>query len=217
MEHVRTSTWLGSLALVVVLGRSQIARADAGTGSLARGSAAAPVLEAPHSPENGSSEARRRPLGLMFDLGSMHGAMLSLAYRPAPWLRLHAGAGTNAVSPGYRAGVTVAVPGSGPTLNVEGGHFFPGDMNGLLKVLVGTGYRPNPRLEEFDYDFINVHAGWELEVANLIFFARGGVSVLWTTLAELTVTDASGRAATTASEPLGLVLPSVAVGFVGLL
>src|SRR5688572_24054095 len=100
---------------------------------------------------------RSKHWGLMFDLGSMDGGMLSLAYRPAPWLRLHAGAGTNAVSPGYRAGVTLAAPGTGPSVNIEGGHFLPGDMNGLLKILVGSGYEANPRLENFDYDFVNLH------------------------------------------------------------
>jgi hypothetical protein len=161
---------------------------------------------------------RRRPWGLMFDLGSMHGGMLSLTYRPAPWLRLHAGAGTNAVSPGYRAGLTLVKPGtSGPALNVEAGHFLPGDMNGLLKILVGTGYRANSRLEDFDYDFVNLHAGWEIESGALTFFARGGASVLWTRLPALPQPGAGADALGAETEPFLLVLPSVAFGFVGFL
>lgn len=160
---------------------------------------------------------RRRHWGLMFDLGSIHGGMLSLVYRPAPWLRLHAGAGTNAVSPGYRAGITLSKPGTGPSLNIEGGHFLPGDMNGLLKILVGNGYRANSRLEDFDYDFVNVHAGWEIESGALTFFARGGASVLWTRLPALPEPGADLATLGTETEPYLLVLPSVAFGFVGFL
>jgi hypothetical protein len=167
--------------------------------------------------DNDEHAARRKHWGLMFDLGSMHGGMLSLVYRPAPWLRLHAGAGTNAVSPGYRAGVTLAKVGTGPSLNIEAGHFLPGDMNGLLKILVGTGYRANSRLEDFDYDFVNLHAGWDIETGALTFFARGGASVLWTRLPALPEAGAEVSTLGTETEPFWLVLPSVAFGFVGFL
>ena len=167
--------------------------------------------------EDADVAARRKHWGLMFDLGSMHGGMLSLAYRPAPWLRLHAGAGTNAVSAGYRAGFTVKKPGTGPSLNIEGGHFLPGDMNGLLKILVGTGYRANSRLEDFDYDFVNLHAGWEVESGALTFFARGGATVLWTRLPALPGPGQDVASLDGATEPFWLVLPSVAFGFVGFL
>jgi hypothetical protein len=172
---------------------------------------------APDDPDD-PSVTRRKRWGLMFDLGSTQGGMLSLLCRPTPWLRLHAGAGTNAVSAGYRAGVTIASAAGGPSFNVEGGHFLPGDMNGLLKVLVGTGYEANPRLEHFDYDFINLHVGWEVESGNLIFFARGGVSVLLTTIPALPRADAASTGSSTSdTEPFSLVLPSVAFGFIGLL
>jgi hypothetical protein len=171
-----------------------------------------------YADDDDPDRVRRRHWGLMFDLGSMHGGMLSLAYRPAPWLRLHAGAGTNAVSPGYRAGFTLVKPGAtGPSLNIEAGHFLPGDMNGLLKILVGTGYRANSRLEDFDYDFVNLHAGWEIESGALTFFARGGASVLWTRLPALPEAGADVATLGTETEPFWLVLPSVAFGFVGFL
>ena len=214
---------LGVMQLAVVSDAraSEAARTAAGdaTSASAELNPGGPISDDANSDDpDEASVARRKPLGLMFDLGSMHGAMLSLAYRPIPWLRVHAGAGTNAVSPGYRAGVTVARSGGGPALNIEGGHFLPGDMNGLLKILVGTGYHASPQLEHFDYDFVNVHAGWEVESGNLIFFARGGVSLLWTTVPVLRRADADVNAASTpATEPFGLVLPSVAFGFIGLL
>jgi hypothetical protein len=182
----------------------------------AMGSATPPLDTEPDDPDD-PSVARRKRWGLMFDVGSVDGGLLSLLYRPAPWLRLHAGGGTNDVSAGYRAGVTVASAEGGPSLNIEGGHFLPGDMNGLLKILVGTGYQANPRLEHFDYDFINVHAGWEVESGNLIFFARGGASVLWTRIPALAGAEAPGTATTTGTEPFWLLVPSVAFGFIGLL
>lgn len=177
---------------------------------------AVPFDTAPDS-EDEEHSVRRRHWGLMFDLGSMHGGMLSLAYSPAPWLRLHTGAGTNAVSPGYRAGVTLVKPGTGPSLNIEGGHFFPGDINGLLKILVGTGYRANPRLEEFDYNFVNLQAGWEIESDNLTFFVRGGATVLWTHLPVFPERRSARTPVVAQTEPFRLVLPSVALGFVGFL
>jgi hypothetical protein len=114
--------------------------------------------------------------------------------------------------------MTLVKPGtSGPSLNIEGGHFLPGDMNGLLKILVGTGYRANSRLEDFDYDFVNLHAGWEIESGALTFFARGGASVLWTRLPALPEPGADSATLGSETEPFWLVLPSVAFGFVGFL
>lgn len=227
--------WMtGASALIAALGGaapvSAAAMGDAPVG--AASASAAPVGAAPVGGAPGSAplEAydsdpdaeeltalRRRHWGLMFDLGSMHGGMLSLVFRPAPWLRLHAGAGTNAVSPGYRGGFTLQKPGTGPSLNIEGGHFLPGDMNGLLKILVGNGYRRNSRLEDFDYDFVNVHAGWEIESGALTFFARGGATVLWTRLPALPEPGEDLASIGSETEPYLLVLPSVSFGFVGYL
>jgi hypothetical protein len=215
------STLLGLLWLSAGLGVAKLAAAEDEPPSVpsvgpATRPGTLPFDSYSDDPEDPNA-ARRKHWGLMFDVGSVDGGMLSLLYRPAPWLRLHAGAGTNAVSAGYRAGVTVARASGGPSLNIEGGHFLPGDMNGLLKILVGTSYQANPRLERFDYDFINVHAGWEVESGNLIFFARGGASVLWTTIPAIAGADTASASATTGSEPFWLVLPSVAFGFIGLL
>jgi hypothetical protein len=208
----------GLIALLGVLGVSRSGSAANEPDGVAAGNAAASAAALPLDTDpDDSAPARKRKLGLMFDLGSMDGGMLSLLYRPVPWLRLHGGAGTNAVSPGYRAGVTLASAGTGPSLNIEGGHFLPGDINGLLKILVGTGYQANERLENFDYDFVNLHLGWEIESGNLTFFARGGAGVLWTDLPVSARADAASAIPGTTSEPFWLVLPSVAFGFIGFL
>ncbi|HTV21966.1 MAG TPA: hypothetical protein VMG12_24920 [Polyangiaceae bacterium] len=212
------SSWAGTLAFASAASAEpeQEPPSDGWLPTVASSSDAAPARDTFPEEEDADVAARRKHWGLMFDLGSMHGGMLSLAYRPAPWLRLHAGAGTNAVSPGYRAGFTLKMPGTGPALNIEAGHFLPGDMNGLLKILVGTGYRANSRLEDFDYDFVNLHAGWEVESGALTFFARGGATLLWTRLPALPEPGAE-VAALGATEPFWLVLPSVSFGFVGFL
>jgi hypothetical protein len=225
MECMRPACLVGSFIGSVFIGSLTLA-ASASAAQEPEPMGAAPAssseatlpLDSYLDAEDEPDRVRRKHWGLMFDLGSIHGGMLSLAYRPAPWLRLHAGAGTNAVSPGYRAGLTLVKPGTtGPSLNIEAGHFLPGDMNGLLKMLVGTGYRANSRLEDFDYDFVNLHAGWEIESGALTFFARGGASVLWTRLPALPEAGADVATLGTGTEPFWLVLPSVAFGFVGFL
>jgi hypothetical protein len=224
MECRRPGVRLGVMGSALLGGLALAAPASAAQEPEPADAAVASSSEATLAPDDDSDDAddpdrvRRKHWGLMFDLGSMHGGMLALAYRPAPWLRLHAGAGTNAVSPGYRAGLTLVKPGAtGPSLNIEAGHFLPGDMNGLLKILVGTGYRANSRLEDFDYDFVNLHAGWEIESGALTFFARGGASVLWTRLPALPEAGADLATLGSETEPFWLLLPSVAFGFVGFL
>jgi hypothetical protein len=224
MERMRPGVRLGVMGSCLV--GSLALAAPASAAQEPAGVDAAPVssrqdtlpLDSYLDVDDDPDRVRRKHWGLMFDLGSIHGGMLALAYRPAPWLRLHAGAGTNAVSAGYRAGLTLVKPGTaGPSLNIEAGHFLPGDMNGLLKILVGTGYRANSRLENFDYDFVNLHAGWEIESGSLTFFARGGASVLWTRLPALPEAGADVATLGAETEPFWLVLPSVAFGFVGFL
>jgi hypothetical protein len=160
-----------------------------------------------------------RKLGLMFDLGTMDGGMMSLVYRPLRWLRVHGGGGTNGAGPGVRAGVAVSpFQSSGWSLSLDGGHFFPGDVNGLFAAFAGSGYDDSHLLENFDYDFVNLQVGWEVERGDLLFFARGGVGLLWTQLPS----DDLARIRNLSSfvDPDGSVealLPSLKVGIIGFL
>ena len=155
----------------------------------------------------------------MFDLGSVDGGMLSLVYRPLPWLRVYGGGGSNSAAPGLRLGAAVS-----PFLhlrelafNLDGGHFFPGDINGLVRVLSTGGYTRDPRLEHFDYDFASLHLGWETQCAGVLFFVRGGASVLWTEIPATTTTNPERHWGNSAPEPFWLLLPSLRIGFIGFL
>jgi hypothetical protein len=160
-----------------------------------------------------------RKLGLMFDLGTMDGAMMALVYRPLPWLRVHGGGGTNGAGPGVRAGTVVSpFRNSGWSFSADGGHFFPGNVNGLFAAFAGSDYDDSHLLEHFDYDFVNLQAGWEVERGGLMFFARGGVGLLWT---QLPADDlARIRNLSSFVDPDGSVealLPSLKVGIIGFL
>lgn len=159
-------------------------------------------------------------LGLMFDLGSVDGGMLSLVYRPSPWLRVYGGGGSNSAAPGLRLGAAVS-----PFLhlrelafNLDEGHFFPGDVNGIFAAVAGARFDDNRVLEHFDYNFVNLQAGWEIERAGLMFFVRGGVAFVWTQV------PSEGVAQIRHLSPLidrdGNVeafLPSIRIGLIGFL
>jgi hypothetical protein len=160
-----------------------------------------------------------RKLGLMFDFGTMEGGMMSLVYRPAPWLRFHAGGGTNFAAPGVRVGA-VANPlrDSGWAVSLEGGHFYPGDVNGVFQAFAGSDYDDSRALEHFDYNYVNLQVGWEVERGGLMFFARGGVGLLVT---QLPMEDLERvRHVSSLVDPDGSVeafLPSLKIGIIGFL
>jgi len=160
-----------------------------------------------------------RHLGLMFDLGSVDGGMLSLVYRPSPWLRMYGGGGTNGAAAGVRVGAAVSpFRWRGVALNLDGGHFFPGDVNGIFSAFAGARYDNSRVLEHFDYDFVNLQAGWEIERGGLMFFARGGVAFVWS---QVPVEGLSRlRNVSPLVDPDGSIeafLPSVRIGLIGFL
>jgi hypothetical protein len=181
--------------------------------------AASRPSEEPLDPLGEPTSDRLRHLGLMFDLGTVDGGMLSLVYRPSPWLRMYGGGGTNGAAPGLRIGAAVSpLRGRGFAVNLDGGHFFPGDVNGIFSAFAGASYDDSHLLEHFDYDFVNLQAGWEVERGGLMFFARGGVALVWSQLPA----DDLGRIRNLSSlvDPDGSVevfLPSLGVGLIGFL
>ena len=64
--------------------------------------------------------------GVMADVGLPDGVGASLVYRPAKWLRVTGGGTYNMISSGLRAGASLLPFGWGPSLTVEGGHYFDG-------------------------------------------------------------------------------------------
>lgn len=209
-------------------GRRGVPRVAAIVSALAACLAAAPThaREANEAVDTGYSGSvfdepapRLRKLGLMFDLGTLDGGMMSLVYRPLPYLRFHGGGGTNGAGPGVRLGAALQpLRNSGWSLSLEGGHFFPGNVNGVFAAFAGSDYDDSHLLEHFDYDFVNLQAGWEVERNDLLFFARAGVGFLWTDVPSdnlARVRNLSGFV-----DPDGSVealLPSLKVGIIGFL
>jgi hypothetical protein len=195
----RATAWrLGVLIALVPAAAAAAAAEDAGDSRALRAE--------PPSP---------RRLGLMFDLGTIEGGMLSLVYRPAPWLRAHGGVGSNGASPGFRLGVTFPHR-SGAALALEAGHYFPGDLNGVFSAFAGSDYDDASIIEDFDYDFVNLQAGWEWETSNLMFFTRAGATFLRSQLPAEELS--SVRNLSSLVDPDGsvdVVLPSLKLGFIG--
>jgi hypothetical protein len=121
-------------------------------------------------------------LGLILDGGVPDGAMLSVGYRPLRWVRLHAGAGTNSISPGIRVGAGLVPFGVGPSVTLEAGHYFEGNANELGRSVSGGQYEDSAVLDRVGYDFANMHLGLELGGETVQFFLHGGFSYIRTTL-----------------------------------
>src|SRR3954471_19015778 len=96
---------------------------------------------------------KRLPLvGVMMDAGLPDGANAALVFRPLSWLRAHGGGGYNMISKGVRAGATLLPFGSGPSVTLEGGHYFDGDANGLAQRFAGSAFS-SALLDRVGYDY----------------------------------------------------------------
>jgi hypothetical protein len=118
----------------------------------------------------------------MLDVGVPDGAVLGVAFRPAFWTRFHVGAGTNAISPGVRAGAVLVPLSEGPSLTVEGGHYFEGDANSIVSQFAGPSYSQSRTAQRVGYQFANFHLGLDFGSRYATFFLHGGMTYLHTTL-----------------------------------
>lgn len=124
-----------------------------------------------------AAPADKLPLfGVMADAGLPDGFNGSLVVRPARWVRAHAGGGYNMISKGVRGGVTLAPFGWGPSLTLEGGHYFEGNANGVVRSIAGSGYEDSALLERVGYDYGNAHLGFEMGYRRVTFYIHGGMS-----------------------------------------
>jgi hypothetical protein len=124
-------------------------------------------------------------IGVMTDAGLPDGLTASLVVRPAGWLRLHGGGSYNMISPGIRAGLTLVPFGWGPSLSVEGGHYFDGDANNLVRRFAGSGYQSSAALERVGYDYANAHLGLDFGARRVTFYIHGGMSYIRATVHQL--------------------------------
>ena len=151
--------WLPLLALLPVFGAAP-ARADVPA------TVTGVPAPAPKAPPR---------FGVMADAGLPDGANVSLVFRPLSWLRAHGGGGTNMISKGLRAGVTLLPFRSGPSATLEAGHYFDGDANGLARRFAGSSFQ-SELLERIGYDYANAHLGLDFGSRRVTFYIHGGMS-----------------------------------------
>jgi hypothetical protein len=151
--------------------------------------ASAGVLSTPpvaYDPTTGEAEGRAqaqpRKYGAMLDLGVPDGVIASFVFRPIKMARVHAGLGYNGIGPGVRLGAAFLPFGWGPSLDLDYGHYFEGDANGLVGLIAGASDKGSELLSSVGYDYVNLRAGMELGGDRFTFFARGGLSWVHTTI-----------------------------------
>jgi hypothetical protein len=131
-----------------------------------------PVVVAP-APKPSS---KRLPVfGVMADVGLPDGLIGSLTIRPWSWVRFSAGGGTNFISGGWRAGITLLPLGTGPSASFEYGRYQDGDANAMARRF---GLGGSPALERFGYQYMNAHLGLDFGFRRCVFFIHGGVTML---------------------------------------
>src|SRR5262245_12625745 len=116
-------------------------------------------------------------VGVMMDAGLPDGANASLVFRPLSWLRAHGGGGTNLISKGIRAGVTLLPFGGGPSATLEAGHYFEGNANGIAQKVAGSSFS-SAMLERVGYDYANAHLGLDFGSRRVVFYVHGGMSYI---------------------------------------
>jgi hypothetical protein len=132
-----------------------------------------------------SAAAALPVFGIMADAGLPDGTAASLVFRPTSWIRLHGGGTYNFISSGVRSGATWLPLGWGPSLTVEGGHYFDGNANQLARRLAGADFKSNAALERIGYDYANAHLGLDFGSRRATFYLHGGVSVIRATVHNL--------------------------------
>jgi hypothetical protein len=165
----------------------------------------------------------------MVDAGIPDGIGASAVFRPMTWLRLAAGGTHNFSSAGLRASASV-VPfyfAFSPSVNVEVGHVFGGDVRPLVELAYcrggtcpgGVEFPVDERLlREVGYQYGTASLGLEFgSPGGFIIFLRGGLSLLQGTLVgfQQVLQDATGDTTLEARDlNMKLVAPSLKLGLI---
>ena len=118
-------------------------------------------------------------VNVMGDVGLPDGTIASLVVRPWHWARAYGGGGTNTVSNGWRAGLSLLPFGAGPSLSLEYGHYSDGNANGVVRRVASGSFEGSPLLDRVGYDYANAHIGLDFGGKRAIFFVHGGISKVW--------------------------------------
>jgi hypothetical protein len=245
LEHRISNMWtisgasrtLGSCAvgLLALLARPTDAQAQTPQDSVAPPAApleqpaAASVLSAPpvaYDPATGEAEGRAkthpRKYGAMLDLGVPDGVIASFVFRPHKMARVHAGLGYNGISPGLRLGAAFLPLGWGPSVDLDYGHYFEGDANGLVGMFAGPTKDGRELLSDVGYDYVNLRAGMEFGGDRFTFLVRGGLSWVHTTIHNIDAllepkqgsTNGNTRISIPEDPVLNAFAPSLQLGFI---
>jgi hypothetical protein len=117
-------------------------------------------------------------LGVMADVGVPDGLIVSAVYRPWEWMRLSAGGGTNSISAGWRAGITLLPLGAGPSASVEYGRYLDGNANALAKLFMGSDFTGSSALDRIGYEYLNANLGLDFGFRDFVFFLHGGITMI---------------------------------------
>ena len=137
-----------------------------------------PEVEVAATVQQKVPEARPKRLpifGVMVDVGVPDGLIGSLTIRPRKWVRVSGGGGSNGISGGWRAGVTLLPFGAGPSASLEYGQYQDGDANAMAKTF---GFGSSPVLQRVGYQYMNAHLGLDFGSRRFVFFIHGGVTML---------------------------------------
>jgi hypothetical protein len=135
----------------------------------------APIVTVPAAP---ASRERLPIFGIMADVGVPDGLMGSLTIRPWSWVRLAGGGGSNGISRGWRAGLTLLPFDAGPSASFEYGRYQDGDANPLAKKFIGGSFDGSPLLERVGYDYMNFHLGLDFGSRRVVFFVHAGLTLV---------------------------------------
>jgi hypothetical protein len=116
-----------------------------------------------------AEEGNLNKFGVAVGLGVPDGATLGAVIHPLRVARFQLGMGYNGLAPGVHASATLDPIDwvLGPSLTLEGGHYFSGTIPGVAK---------SP---DISYNYVNAHLGLEVGKRNgFRFFLHGGISYL---------------------------------------
>ena len=163
----------------------------------------------------------KRQFGVGLDVGLPDGLTLSGIYRPIKLVRIELGLGYNALSPGIRLGATLTPIDFwiSPSLTVEAGHYFPGNNDSIMHLVVGDTGVAAQTFKDVTYNFANVQVGAEFGSSRFAGFLHVGYSYVSGTInnfqTHLQAANAGDNGTLTAQDPsVRLTAPSVKLGMI---